>query len=90
MTSPDHPVDDAGVGLDDLDNFGGDILVGVGRDRKAEVAGVVHLHSGVHGLQKAALVNAGEDEAGLVERLGTLGRGSDTDGRERMADAGKE
>lgn len=90
LLPPDHPVDDAGVGLDDLDNLGGDILVGVGRDRKAEVAGAVHLHGGVHGLQKAPLVNAGEDEASLVKGLGALGAGADADSRERMAYAGKE
>lgn len=90
LLPPDHPVDDAGVGLDDLDDLGGDVLVGVGRDRKAEVASAVHLHGGVHGLQKAPLVNAGEDEAGLVKGLGALGRGADADGRERMAYAGEE
>lgn len=51
---------------------------------------MVHLHSGVHGLQKAALVNAGEDEAGLVKGLGTLGAGADAHCRERMADAREE
>ena len=86
----DHPVDDAGVGLDDLDDLGGDVLVGVGRDGEAVVAAAVHLHGGVHGLQKAALVNAGEDEAGLVKGLGALGAGADAHGRKRVADAREE
>ena len=90
LLPPDHPVDDAGVGLDDLDYLGGDVLVGVGRDGKAEVTGAVHFHGGVHGLQEAALVNAGEDEAGLVKGLGALGAGADAHCRERMADAREE
>ena len=90
LLPPDHLVDDAGVGLDDLDDLGGDVLVGVGRDGEAEVAVTVHPDGGVNGLQKAALVDAGEDEAGLVEGLGTLGAGADAHGRERVADAREE
>ena len=42
------------------------------------------------GLQQAALADAGEREAGLVQRLGALGRGADAHRRERAADAREE
>ena len=90
LLPPDHPVDDAGVGLDDLDDLGGDVLVCVGRDGEAVVAAAVHLDGGVDGLQEAPLVNAGKDEAGLVKGLGALGAGADAHGRKRVADAREE
>ena len=82
---PDHLVDDAGVGLDDLDDLGRDVLVDVVRDRGAVVAGGIHGDGGLDGLQQGAGVDAGDEEAGLVQRLGPLGRRADADGRERMA-----
>ena len=42
------------------------------------------------GLQQALLGDAGECEAGLVQRLGALGGGADANGRERAADAREE
>lgn len=90
LLPPDHLVDDAGVGLDDLDDLGGDVLVGVGRDGEAVVAAAVHLYGGVNGLQEAPLVDAGEYEAGLVKGLGALGAGADAHGRERVADTREE
>lgn len=42
------------------------------------------------GLQQALLGDAGEREAGLVQRLWALGGGSDAHGWERVADAGEE
>ena len=54
------------------------------------VAGGVHRHGGVHGLQQAAGVDAGDEEARLVERLGALGRRADAYRRERMAYRGEE
>lgn len=51
VLAPDHLIDDAGVGLDDLDDLGGDILVGVNRHRDAMISSFVHLDSGVNRLQ---------------------------------------
>lgn len=50
----------------------------------------VHGDGCIHGLQEGPLVDTGEDEAGVVERLGTLGGGADADGREGMAYGGEE
>ena len=36
------------------------------------------------------LIDTGDEEAGLVQRFGTFRGRPDADGRERMADAGKE
>ena len=86
---PDHLVDYACVGLDDLDDLCGDVLVGVVRDRKTEITVAVHFDGGVNGLQEILLIDASEDEAGLVKSFGALGAGADADGRERVADARK-
>ena len=54
------------------------------------VAGGVHGDGGVNGLQEALLVDAGEDEAGLVQGFRPLRRSPDADGGEGVADAGEE
>ena len=54
------------------------------------VTGGVHLHRCIYCLEKALLVDAGEDEAGLVQSFGALSAGPDADGREGMTNAGKE
>lgn len=41
-------------------------------------------------MQQPLLGNTGQREAGLVQRLGTLGRGADANRRERAADAREE
>lgn len=87
---PNHLVHNPRIGLDDLDDFGGDVFVDVVRDGRAVVAGGVHRHGGVHGLQQAAGVDAGDEKARLVERLGALGRRADAYRRERMAYRGEE
>ena len=90
LLSPHHLVNDAGVGLDDLDDLGGDILVVVGRYWETVVTAAVHLDSGVHGLQEILLIDDGENEAGLVKGLWALGAGADAHGRERVAYACEE
>lgn len=40
---------------------------------------------GVHRLEQALGVNAGDDEVSLVYSLRTLSAGADADGRERMS-----
>ena len=49
------------------------------------VAGGVHGDSGVNGLEEAAGVDAGDEEAGLVQGLGAFRRCADAHRRERMA-----
>lgn len=48
------------------------------------------LDRGVNGLEQGLLVDTSNYEVALVDSLGTLGRGTDADGRERVADAGEE
>ena len=50
----------------------------------------VHLDGCLDGLEKRFFIDSGEDEAGVVERLGALGRGADAHCREGMTDGGKE
>lgn len=88
---PHHLVHDAGVALDDLDHLGGHGLVGVvGHGRLGQRPLGVELDGGVNGLEQAALADAGQREACLVQRLGALGGGADAHRRERAADAGEE
>ena len=50
----------------------------------------VHGDGGLDGLEEALFVDAGQDESGVVERLGAFGRGANADGREGMAHGGEE
>ena len=88
---PHHLVHDAGVALDDLDHLGGHGLVGVvGNGCLGQRPLRVELDGGVDGLQQPPLGDAGEREAGLVQRLGAFGGGTDAHRRERAADAREE
>ena len=88
---PHHLVHDAGVALDDLDHLGGHGLVGVvGNGRLGQRPLRVELDGGVDGLQQAALADAGQRKACLVQRLRALGGGADAHRRERAADAREE
>ena len=90
LFAPDHFVDDGDVGLDDFDDDVADVFAGVDVDGGAVVVVAVHGDGGLDGLQEALFIDAGQDEAGVVERLGAFGRGADADGREGMADGGEE
>ena len=87
---PHHLIHHAGVALDDFDHLGGDVFLGVIWHGDAVVAAFVHLHGSVNGLKEAALINARQDEAALVQGLGALCAGADTDGRERVSHAGEK
>lgn len=88
---PHHLVHDAGVALDNLDHLGGHGLVGVvGNGRLGQRPLRVELDGGADGLQQSLLGDAGQREAGLVQRLGALGGGADAHRRERAADAREE
>ena len=67
---PNHLVHHPRVGLDNLDDLSGDVLVSVVRDGNAVVASLVHLHRRIHRLEQGLLVNTGQDEACLVQRFG--------------------
>ena len=54
------------------------------------VAVGVHRYCGINSLQERLFVDAGDKEAGLVERFGAFRAGADADCRERMADAREE
>ena len=87
---PHHLVHNPHIALNDLDDFGGDVLVGVIGDREAVEAVTAEFHSGVDGLEEAFFVYAGDDEVTLVDGFGPLGARPDADSRERMSDTGEE
>lgn len=88
--SPHHLVYYAHVALDDLHYLGGDIFIRVVRNRSAVVAVLDKFYCRVNGLEKSFGVDAGENEARLVEGFGTFGRSADANCRERMSYAGEE
>lgn len=53
------------------------------------LAVTAELDGGVNGLEQGLLVDTSNDEVAFVDGLGTLGRGTDADGGEGMADAGE-
>ena len=87
---PYHLVDNADVGLDDLHDLGGDILIYIVGDGKTVVALFAEFYGGIDGLEKGLRVNTGNDEVAFVDGFGPFRTGSDTDGREGVADAGEE
>ena len=48
------------------------------------------LYGSVNSLEQGFLVDTSNDEVALVDGFGTLGRGTDADGGEGMANAGEE
>ena len=87
---PHHLVDDAHIALDNLHYLGAYVLVHIVRHRNSMLSIFAELYSGIYRLKEALLVNAGNDEVCLVDGFGTLGRGTDADGRERMTNAGEK
>ena len=86
---PHHLIDNTDVALDNLDDLVADIVGVVGHgDAVVAVAG--HANGEVYALQEALLINAAEDEAGLVKSFGTLGAGADTHSGDGLADGSVE
>lgn len=73
--------------MDDLDDFGAYIFVGVVRDGDAVEAVTAEFNGGVNCLEEAFFVYAGDDEVAFVDGFGPFGGCADADGRERVADA---
>ena len=88
--TPHHLVDNAHVTLYNLHDLGADILVHIVGDGNAVLAVTAELDGGVNGLEQGLLVNTCNDEVALVDGLGSLGRSTDADGGEGVADAGEE
>lgn len=76
--------------MDDTDDLGADILVHIVRDRDAGMAITDKADGQIDALKEAFGVDAAEDEAALIEGLGTLCAGAYAHGRERMADRSEE
>ncbi len=87
---PNHFINDTGIALYNLDDFGGDIFVYVVGNRDAVVAGGVHRDGCVDRLKQRVLIDTGDEEAGFVKCFRTLGGCADADSGERMADGGEE
>ncbi len=88
--TPHHLVDNTHVALYDLHDLRTDILVHIVGNRDAVLTVTAELDGGVNGLEQGLLVDTSNDEVALVDSLGTLGRGTDADGGEGVADAGEE
>ena len=87
---PNHLIDNPRIGLNNLDDLRRNVLIDIIRDGNTVVAGGVHCHSRIDGLEQGAGVDAGDEEAGFVQGFGPFGRCADADGREGMADAGEK
>lgn len=87
---PDHLVDDGDVALYQLDHDIAYVLAYVDVYGGAVVVVAVHRYGGVYRLEQALPVDAGEDEAGIVEAFRALRGGAYADGGERMAYGGEE
>ena len=90
LFTPDHLVDYAGVGLNDLNHLSRNVFFNIVRYGNAEVTAYVHFHRSVNRPKKSVLVNARKNEARLIKSLGTLSGGSNTNRRKRLAYTGKE
>ena len=88
--SPHHLIHHAGVTLDNLHHFGRDVFLDVVRHGDADVAVLVHLHGGVHGLEQTVLVNACQDKTALVQGLRALCGGADAHRREGVPHTGEK
>lgn len=88
--APNHFIDYTNVRLYDLYHLGADILVHIVGDGNAVLAVTAELDGGVNGLEQGLLVDTSNDEVALVDGFGTLGRGTDTDSGEGVADTGEE
>ena len=88
--SPDHLIYDARVALDDLHHLGAHIFIYIVGYGDAMLTIAVEGDRRVDGLQQRVLVDAGDDETGFVDGLGTLGRSANADGWERMSHTGEE
>ena len=72
--------------MDEFDDFGGDVFVGVVGDGESVVVVGVEGDGEVDGLEEGVGVDAGEDEAAFVEGFGAFGGGADAHGWEGVAD----
>ena len=75
--------------MDEFDDFGGDVFVGVVGDGESVVVVGVEGDGEVDGLEEGLGVDAGEDEAAFVEGFGALGGCADAHGGEGVADGGE-
>ena len=90
LLPPHHLIHNPHITLNNLHDLRADILIDIIRYWDAVGAVAAEFHCGVHRLEQALGVNAGDDEVSLVYGLGTLSAGADADGRERMSYRGEE
>lgn len=88
--SPNHFIDYTHIALYDLHDLGADILVHIVGNGDAMLAVTAELDGSINGLEQGLLVDTSNDEVTLVDGLGSLSRGTDTDGGEGVADTGEE
>lgn len=79
---PHHFINHSRIALNELHDFGADVFINIVRNRDTVVTVLDHLYGRVNSLQERVFVDAGENEATLVEGLWALGRCADADCRE--------
>lgn len=88
--APNHFIDYTDVALYDLHDLGADILVHIVGNGDTMLTVAAELDGSINGLEQGFLVDTSNDEVTLVDGFGTLGRSTDADGGEGVADAGEE
>ena len=83
--SPHHLVHYPCIALNQLHNLRTHILFHVVRHRNSIISVQVHLHCGIHCLQKTLFINSCQNKACLIQGFRPLRAGSNTYGWERMA-----
>lgn len=73
-----------------LHHFRTDVLVHIVGDGDTMLAVTAEFDGSINSLEQGILVDTSNDEVALVDGFRTLGRGTDADGGEGVADAGEE
>ena len=84
--SPHKAFHNAGIALDNADDFRRDVFGCIIRYRRAEVAVLLHPDSKIDRLQKLFGMDSGQDETSLVQCFRSLCGCTNTHCRERLAD----
>ena len=72
LLPPNHLVDHAGVALDEFDDLGADVFVGVGWHWNTVILVLYHFNCHVYCLEKIVLIDSCKDETSLIKCFWTF------------------